>query len=63
MNEDGTCPGCGRVLETVQPQRLSGKQIKELAGEDATAPWHFKLLVVLVIVYLVYRTLALVGVF
>ena len=63
MNEDGTCPGCGRVLETPKLQPLSGKQIKELAGEDAKAPWHFKLLVVLVIIYLVYRTLALVGVF
>jgi hypothetical protein len=37
---DGACPTCGRQLETMAEER---------------APWHFKLLVVLVAVYLAFR--------
>ena len=62
MKPDGTCPSCGRVLEAPVLQPLSGKSLRELAGEDAKAPWHFKLLVVAVIVYLGWRVLQLAGV-
>jgi hypothetical protein len=34
--------------------------LKELAGEDAKAPWHFKLLIVLVVLYLVWRIVELI---
>lgn len=44
MNDDGTCPTCGDVVET--PTTTDG---------DAKAPWHFKLMVVAVVVYLVWR--------
>ncbi|MDP8987334.1 MAG: hypothetical protein M3N25_05615 [Actinomycetota bacterium] len=40
---DRTCPACGDDLP--EPG----------AGEDLTTPWHFKLLVVAVIVYLGWR--------
>lgn len=64
MAEDGTCPTCGRTLEApaVQPpsgKGISGKDLRELAGEDAKAPWHFKVLVALVILYLGYRVVDL----
>ncbi|HVM52800.1 MAG TPA: hypothetical protein VM262_06345 [Acidimicrobiales bacterium] len=50
MNQDGTCPECGSTL--VNP-----------AGIDAQpkAPWHFKLLVVAVVVYLGWRLVQMVG--
>lgn len=46
MNADGTCPTCGRVVE--EPTGPDDE-------DDEKAPWHFKLLVVMLIVYLVYR--------
>jgi len=49
MTPDGKCPDCGAELEA-----------PAAAGDDESeaeerAPWHFKLLVVMLIVYLVYR--------
>jgi len=46
MNHDGTCPRCGRVVE--EPAS---------AGEnsDERTPWHFKLMVVALVVYLGWR--------
>lgn len=40
LAEGGACPTCGRVL---------------LAREAARAPWHFKLMVGALIVYLAFR--------
>lgn len=63
MNEDGTCPSCGRPVEA---QKATAKNIdvRKLArGEDATddpkAPWHFKLLMVLLVIYLGWRVVQL----
>jgi hypothetical protein len=61
MNADGTCPTCGRTVDA--PQKASvvtakNVDVKKLAavdGDDASAPWHFKLLVVLTAGYLVWR--------
>jgi hypothetical protein len=39
LTAEGACPSCQRVLST----------------ETVRAPWHFKLLVVAVVVYLGYR--------
>lgn len=48
LNEDGTCPSCGRpVGETEQ-------RAGDVATEQGT-PWHFKLLVVALVVYLGWR--------
>lgn len=48
MNEDGTCPTCGRPVGEIE-------QRAEEAADDESAPWHFKLLVVLLVVYLGWR--------
>jgi hypothetical protein len=72
MRPDGSCPTCGRVLATPEPASAApsgidepgqpGKvDLKKLAGEDAKAPWHFKLLMVALIVYLGWRFLQLLG--
>ncbi len=48
MRPDGTCPTCGSDVET------PAAKAEEVAKEER-APWHFKLLVVLTVVYLVWR--------
>jgi hypothetical protein len=48
MRPDGTCPTCGTDVET--PAMRS-----QVAEGDERAPWHFKLLVVMTVIYLVWR--------
>jgi hypothetical protein len=48
MTPEGQCPTCGADLEA--PEREASD-----TDEDEGAPWHFKLLVVALVVYLVYR--------
>ncbi|MFM7756702.1 MAG: hypothetical protein ACKO84_08095 [Actinomycetota bacterium] len=62
MGSDGSCPRCHRLLATAPAARnLSAKDLdlKKLAAGDAaddlSAPWHFKLLVVGLVVYLGWR--------
>jgi hypothetical protein len=47
MTPEGECPNCGADLEA--PEKVGA------ADDDEGAPWHFKLLVVMLVVYLVYR--------
>lgn len=57
MTQDGRCPACGKVVEefTVSGRRMGdGLNLKELSGEEK-APWHFKLLVTLLVLYLGWR--------
>ena len=54
MTPDGTCPTCGESLDA--PDHDHGA---DGAPADEKAPWHFKLLVVLLIAYLVYRGYAM----
>ena len=66
MKAGGSCPTCGRVLPVAEPpgeQPLTAKDVnlREMAGEDAKAPWHFKVLVGLVVLYLGWRLVQLVG--
>ena len=50
---DGTCPTCGAPLEAPAP---SAPTTSTPASSDApTAPWHFKLLLVALVLYLGYR--------
>lgn len=61
MNDDGTCPGCGRVVD--EPRVPSGRRrdggqgagSAGSAGDDERAPWHFKLMVVALVAYLGWR--------
>ncbi len=64
MRPDGTCPTCGRNLEA--PGRVvtaDNLDLKKLAagddGDEEKAPWHFKLLVVLLVIYLTWRFIQL----
>jgi hypothetical protein len=68
MNVDGTCPTCGRAVESPVPASTTTAKnlnLKKLAAgadgdeSDATAPWHFKLLIVLLAVYLGWRVVQL----
>jgi hypothetical protein len=68
MKADGSCPTCGRVLpvagtqaEAEAPLTAKDVNVREMAGEDAKAPWHFKVLVALVVLYLGWRLVQLVG--
>ena len=47
MNEDGTCPQCGELVEAPHAH--------DDEGADERTPWHFKLLVVTLAVYLSWR--------
>ena len=67
MQADGTCPTCGRALEAPAPDAAEAVgahggrvSLRQLAGEKK-APWHFKLLVLLVVGYLVWRVIQMVG--
>lgn len=52
MNADGTCPSCGRTMSDAVER---AKQ----AADDERTPWHFKVLVVALIAYLVWRVVDL----
>ena len=65
MQEDGSCPTCGRVIEATPhraPVTAKNLDLRKLAGdeEDVRAPWHFKLLMVLLALYLGWRIVDLV---
>ncbi len=65
MRTDGSCPQCHRVLAVVAdaPVRPSisaaNLDLKKLAAkpgeEELRAPWHFKLLVAGLVIYLGWR--------
>jgi len=63
MTTDGRCPECSSELET---PNISGTvtadnlDLKKLAGlENDKLPWHFKLLVFLLCLYLGWRVIDL----
>ena len=64
MTESGECPTCGRRLEAPHPTTpITAKNLdlrKLAAGDQADeenvkAPWHFKLMMVMLALYFVYR--------
>lgn len=63
MQSDGTCPTCGRSVEAQQPITAKNINLKQLAAGDGEAPvkapWHFKVLVVALALYLGYRVVQL----
>ncbi|MFM7044580.1 MAG: hypothetical protein ACKOYG_03385 [Ilumatobacteraceae bacterium] len=68
IRADGTCPSCGMSLESQRPaERVTGRSLdlrRLAAGADGdrastSAPWHFKLLVVMLLAYLAWRVIAL----
>jgi hypothetical protein len=63
MSTDGQCPQCGRSLDSSRmAARVSADNLdlKKMAGmEDEKLPWHFKLLVFLLVMYLGWRVVDL----
>ena len=69
MNNDGTCPSCGRSVEAQKPITAKNLDLKRLAAgsgdangngdEQPKTPWHFKVLMVLLTVYLGWRVVQL----
>lgn len=69
MNDDGTCPKCGREVAaqrpiTTQPITARNLNLRQLAAGDGDeadmrAPWHFKLMMVMLGAYLAYRVVYL----
>jgi hypothetical protein len=61
MNEDGTCPTCGRPVEAPTRQPITAKNIdlRKLGDDEPKTPWHFKLLMVLLALYLGWRIVQL----
>ncbi len=57
MRPDGSCPTCGRVLELRQPLATQVAAADPADEEPAPikAPWHFKVLLVCLVVYLGWR--------
>ena len=54
LTTDGTCPTCGRpVGETEQ-------RAEQVAADEGT-PWHFKLLIGAVAIYLGFRTIQMIS--
>lgn len=49
MTPEGRCPSCGRDLEAPARRQDDDRAV------DEKAPWHFKLMVVALVVYLVWR--------
>ena len=66
MRPDGSCPTCGQVLELRRPlpppaaaggTRRPGADHEDGDDEEArpSAPWHFKVMLVALVVYLAWR--------
>jgi hypothetical protein len=53
MKADGTCPQCGASL--ANPAGI------DRVDADGKTPWHFKLLVAAVVIYLAWRTIQIIG--
>jgi hypothetical protein len=51
MAEDGSCPTCGKPIAAIEHEQ------RQRSG----TPWHFKLLVAILAVYLAWRAVQLVG--
>ena len=70
MNSDGSCPQCGRVVQvtsihgTITAKNLDLKKLArsgmgESDADDLNVPWHFKLLVGALVIYLSWRVVQL----
>ena len=57
MTPDGRCPRCDRSLDP--PEREPAAD--DAVADEERAPWHFKLMVVALVVYLVWRFYSLLA--
>ena len=60
MTADGSCPECGSTIDVSRVAHRSDapslRELKKMSGERA--PWHFKLLMAMLIAYLGWRLIA-----
>jgi hypothetical protein len=54
LNTDGTCPTCSRPVGEIE------QRAEEVAADEGT-PWHFKLLIGVVAIYLGFRTVQMIS--
>jgi predicted RNA-binding Zn-ribbon protein involved in translation (DUF1610 family) len=54
VRRDGTCPTCGRVVDVAERSHTSAEHADARDGLPA-APWHFKLMLCALALYLGYR--------
>jgi hypothetical protein len=52
LNADGTCPECGKHVEQSATSAALADREK--------APWHFKVILVITVIYLTYRLIQLI---
>ena len=52
LNADGTCPECGRKVEQSEAATTFAERDK--------APWHFKLILAITVIYLTWRVIQLI---
>jgi hypothetical protein len=59
LNSDGTCPTCGAPVGEIE-QRAEQVVADDVVADEGT-PWHFKLLIGVVAIYLGWRTVQMIG--
>ena len=61
VNSDGSCPTCGQSIDAAKPIPSDRVDLNHLSSaEDAEgAPWHFKLLVTALVLYLSWRIVSI----
>jgi hypothetical protein len=61
LRADGTCPTCGRVVAEPSDKPAGAGAGGGAGAERERAPWHFKLLIAVTIVYLTWRIIQMIG--
>lgn len=64
MRPDGSCPTCGQVLgrrTSLRPASVAAPTDADDENDRAAAPWHFKLMLLALVVYLAWRGIQGVG--
>jgi rRNA maturation protein Nop10 len=62
LTTEGACPVCGEPVDVALPSRaistddVSLRELQRMSGEKA--PWHFKLLMAMLALYLGWRVIA-----
>ena len=61
LKADGSCPTCGRTVADPADQTDSSDGPAATEAEREKAPWHFKLLLVVTVIYLTWRAIQMIG--
>jgi hypothetical protein len=59
LKPDGSCPTCGRTVAEPSDQPESADSTA--TAEREKAPWHFKLLIAVTVIYLTWRAIQMIG--